>query len=67
MNKEKTIESMFASGAHFGLGKSRRHPSLSTYIFGTKNGTDIFDIFELISAAPSVGEEMFLLHFGPSH
>jgi rod shape-determining protein MreB len=44
MNKEKTIESMFASGAHFGLGKSRRHPSLSTYIFGTKNGTDIFDL-----------------------
>lgn len=35
---------MFASGAHFGLGKSRRHPTLSSYIFGTKNGTDIFDL-----------------------
>ena len=44
MNKEKTIESMFASGTHFGLGKSRRHPSISSYIFGTKNGTDIFDL-----------------------
>ncbi len=44
MNKENTIESMFTSGAHFGLGKSRRHPSISSYIFGTKNGTDIFDL-----------------------
>jgi len=35
---------MFASGAHFGLGKSRRHPTLSKFIFGTKNGTDIFDL-----------------------
>ncbi len=44
MNKEKTIENMFASGAHFGLGKSRRHPTLSNFIFGTKNGTDIIDL-----------------------
>lgn len=35
---------MFASGAHFGLGKSRRHPTLSKFIFGTKNGTDVFDL-----------------------
>lgn len=35
---------MFASGAHFGLGKSRRHPTLSKFIFGTKNGTDIFNL-----------------------
>ncbi|MFA6554009.1 MAG: 30S ribosomal protein S2 [Candidatus Paceibacterota bacterium] len=44
MDIKKSIESMFASGAHFGLGKSRRHPTLSSYIFGTKNGTDIFDL-----------------------
>lgn len=35
---------MFASGAHFGLGRSRRHPTLGAFIFGTKNGTDIFDL-----------------------
>ncbi len=44
MDTKKSIESMFASGAHFGLGKSRRHPTLSKYIFGTKNGTDVFDL-----------------------
>lgn len=44
MDKNKSIESMFASGAHFGLGKSRRHPTISPFIFSTKNDTDIFDL-----------------------
>jgi small subunit ribosomal protein S2 len=44
MDTKKSIESMFASGAHFGLGRSRRHPSQTKYIFGTKNGTDVFDL-----------------------
>ena len=35
---------MFTAGAHFGLGRSRRHPTVSPYIFGTKNTTDIFDL-----------------------
>jgi small subunit ribosomal protein S2 len=39
-----TIDGMFGSGAHFGLGRSRRHPTISPYIFGTKNHTDIFDL-----------------------
>jgi small subunit ribosomal protein S2 len=44
MDTKKSIETMFASGAHFGLGRSRRHPTQTPYIFGTKNGTDIFDL-----------------------
>ncbi|MEK7646637.1 MAG: 30S ribosomal protein S2 [Patescibacteria group bacterium] len=40
----KTIDTMFSAGAHFGLGRSRRHPTIATYIFGTKNSTDIFDL-----------------------
>jgi len=35
---------MFSVGAHFGLGRSRRHPTTSPFIFGTKNSTDIFDL-----------------------
>lgn len=42
--KEKTIETMFTAGAHFGVGKSRRHPSVKPFIFGVKNRTDIFDL-----------------------
>ncbi|MES2216515.1 MAG: 30S ribosomal protein S2 [Patescibacteria group bacterium] len=54
MATKQTIESMFGAGTHFGLGRSRRHPTTSPYIFGTKNDTDIFDLEkteELLSAA----------------
>jgi small subunit ribosomal protein S2 len=39
-----TIDGMFSAGAHFGLGRSRRNPTIAPYIFGTKNRTDIFDL-----------------------
>lgn len=35
---------MFRSGVHYGYSKSRRHPSVSPYLFMTKNGVDIIDI-----------------------
>lgn len=38
------IQNMFTVGTHFGLGRSRRHPTVSPFIFGTKNNTDIFDL-----------------------
>lgn len=40
----KTIEDLFEVGAHYGFNKSRRHPSVGEYIFGSKNKTDIFDL-----------------------
>ncbi len=40
----KPIETMFGAGAHFGLNRSRRHPSIKPFIFGTKNSTDIFNL-----------------------
>jgi len=38
------IERMFTAGAHFGLSKARRHPSVKKYLFGLKQKTDIFDL-----------------------
>jgi len=38
------IERLFGAGAHFGFSKSRRHPTVQPYIFGSKDGTDIFDL-----------------------
>ena len=38
------IEKMFEAGVHYGYGKSRRHPSVSSYIYTTKNNTDIIDL-----------------------
>jgi len=41
---KKLIERLFAAGAHFGFTKNRRHPTVVPYIFGSKQGTDIFDL-----------------------
>ena len=38
------IETLFSVGAHYGYKKSRRHPSVSSYIFGVKNRVEIFDL-----------------------
>lgn len=38
------IEKMFSAGAHYGYSKSKRHPSVSQYIYATKNNTDIIDL-----------------------
>lgn len=38
------IERMFAVGAHFGYSRSRRHPTTTPYIFGSKNKVEIFDL-----------------------
>lgn len=44
MDKNDVIEKLFGVGAHFGYAPSRRHPSLSKYIFGAKGGTELFDL-----------------------
>lgn len=44
MDKNTVIEKLFSVGAHFGYAPSRRHPSLSKYIFGAKGGTELFDL-----------------------
>jgi small subunit ribosomal protein S2 len=41
---DEIIEKMFKAGAHYGYGKSRRHPSVSSFIYATKNKTDIIDL-----------------------
>lgn len=38
------IQRLFNAGAHFGFKKSRRHPTVTPYLFTTKEGVDIFDL-----------------------
>jgi len=38
------IEQMFKAGAHYGYSKTRRHPSVSSYIYATKNKSDIINL-----------------------
>ena len=44
MANNPLIDKLFSVGAHFAYGKSRRHPSTSRYIFGTKGETELFDL-----------------------
>ena len=44
VDTDASIEKMFKAGAHYGYSKTRRHPSLSKFIFTTKNKTDIIDL-----------------------
>ena len=39
-----TVEKMFQAGAHYGYSKTRRHPSVSKYIYATKNKVDIINL-----------------------
>lgn len=38
------IETMFKAGAHFGYTRSRRHPTITPFIFGVKNKVEILDL-----------------------
>jgi small subunit ribosomal protein S2 len=54
------IERLFSAGAHFGFKKSRRHPTVTSYLFTSKDGNDIFDLEQsagLIEAAAAVVNE----------
>lgn len=40
----KRVEAMFEAGVHYGFSKSRRHPIIKKFVFGTKQNTDIVDL-----------------------
>jgi small subunit ribosomal protein S2 len=44
MDTQETIDKLFSIGAHFGYAPSRRHPSTARFIFGSKGGSEIFDL-----------------------
>ena len=52
------IEKMFEAGAHYGYSKSRRHPSVSSYIYATKGNSDIIDLEKTSSLLDKAKEFM---------
>jgi small subunit ribosomal protein S2 len=44
MEKQALIEKLFSVGAHFGYAPSRRHPSVASFIYGAKGGTELIDL-----------------------
>lgn len=43
-NDRNLVDEMFKVGAHYGFIKSRRHPTVKPFIFGTKNTVEIFNL-----------------------
>jgi small subunit ribosomal protein S2 len=50
------VEKMFQAGAHYGYSKTRRHPSVSPYIYATKNKGDIINLEKTSSMLESAAE-----------
>jgi small subunit ribosomal protein S2 len=44
LKNNSILDAMFKAGAHFGYVKSRRNASVASFIFGSKNKTDIIDL-----------------------
>jgi len=44
MAENDLIDSLFKAGAHFGYSRSRRHPSVTKYLYGAKGGVELFDL-----------------------
>lgn len=38
------IEEMFRAGLYFGYSRTRRHPKMKPYIFGSRNNVEVFDL-----------------------
>ena len=57
VSSKSIIERLFSVGAHFGFTRSRRHPSVTPYIFANKQGTDIINLeltAEMLETAKAV-------------
>ncbi|OHA89310.1 MAG: 30S ribosomal protein S2 [Candidatus Zambryskibacteria bacterium RIFCSPHIGHO2_01_FULL_43_25] len=55
-NETGILDKLFEIGAHFGLVKSRRHPSTKPYLFGVKNKVEIFNLEKTKSSLDSAKE-----------
>ena len=75
ISSDINIEKMFEAGAQYGYGKSRRHPSVSSYVYTTKNNSDIIDLektsiqlqeaAEFIKKIASLGKTILLVGTKP--
>ncbi|MEK7087805.1 MAG: 30S ribosomal protein S2 [Patescibacteria group bacterium] len=61
---DPVVSALFSVGAHFGYRRSKRHPTAVPFIFGAKNGVEIFDL-ELVKPALQKAEE-FIKHLAQS-
>ena len=57
-DKTSLIDRLFQAGSHFGFKKRRRHPTVTSYLFTTKEGNDIFDLEKTITSLETAKETL---------
>jgi small subunit ribosomal protein S2 len=70
-----TLDAMMASGMHYGYSRTRRHPSVKTSLYGTKNTTDLIDLekttkqlekaCEMIASLKGTGKQILIVGTKP--
>ncbi len=55
-NISELIEELYKVGAHYGYSRTRRHPSVKNFIFGSKNRMDIVDLEKMARSLQSALE-----------
>lgn len=51
-------DALFEVGAHYGVSKARRHPSVAPYVYTTKQGVDILDLEKTTDLLENAKEAM---------
>ncbi len=44
MKKELSLQPLMEAGVHLGYSRTRRHPTVTPYLYGSKGGVDIIDL-----------------------
>lgn len=44
MSDKNLVSRLFEAGSHFGFKKARRHPTVTNYLYTTKDGSDVIDL-----------------------
>lgn len=53
---ETIVRELFGVGAHYGYTRTRRHPSVKSFLYGTKNRTDIIDLEKTVASLAKAEE-----------
>lgn len=64
MKTTYTAESLMDSGVHYGYSRTRRHPTTTPFIYGSKGGADIINIETTMAQIESAAKAMAELGAG---
>lgn len=55
-NTEQKVKELFDAGVHYGYRKARRHPSTMPFVYGAKDGVELFDLEKTTEALEKAKE-----------